>query len=165
MRSLEFHRTGSNTIAAEPLLGLSEVDREQTILFSQRGSAIELEDAETSAFLTELKERLDAEGGVVEQSAPTGPRPRVFISYAREDPDLASMTFDALQKADFDPWLDNDSAQRRRPVGRAYPRRARRHRLHPGAVQPGVVPQDGQLRQQGDRTWHANARAASAVHF
>ena len=33
-------------------------------------------------------------------------RPRVFISYAREDRDLANMTFDALQKAHFDPWLD-----------------------------------------------------------
>ncbi len=56
--------------------------------------------------MIKLKERLDAEGGVVPQSAPTGPRPRVFISYAREDRDLANMTFDALQKANFDPWLD-----------------------------------------------------------
>ena len=43
-------------------------------------------------FLTELNERLDAEGGVVEQSTRIGPRPRVFISYAREDGDLARMT-------------------------------------------------------------------------
>ena len=150
VRSLELHRTGSKTIATEPLRGLSEVDREQTILFYQRGTPIELEDADTGAFLTELKERLDAEGGVAEQSAPTGPWPRVFISYAREDGDLASMTFDALQKANFEPWLDTDCAERRRAVGRAYPRRARRHRLHAGALQPGVVPQDGQLRQQGD---------------
>ena len=56
MRSLEFHRTGSKTIATEPLLGLSEFDREQTILFYQRGTAIELEDAETGAFLTKLKD-------------------------------------------------------------------------------------------------------------
>ena len=89
VRSLEFHRTGSDTIATEPLLGLSEVDREQTILFYQRGTPIELEDAETGAFLTELNERLAAEGGFVEQSTPIGPRPRVFISYAREDGDLA----------------------------------------------------------------------------
>ena len=105
MGSLELHRTGC-TIVAEPLLGLSEVDREQTILFYQRGTAIELEDAETGAFLIELKERLDAEGGVVTQTAPTGSWPHVFISYAREDRDLASMTFDALQKANFEPWLD-----------------------------------------------------------
>jgi hypothetical protein len=109
MRSLEFHRTGSNTIATEPLLGLSEVDREQTILFYQRGTPIELEDAETGAFLTELNERLDAEGGVVAQSAPIGPRARVFISYAREDGDLANMTFHALRKSDFEPWLDTDA--------------------------------------------------------
>ena len=108
VRSLELHRT-SNTIAAEPLRGLSEVDREQTILFYQRGTRIELEDADTRAFLTELKERLDAEGGFAEQSAPTGLCPRVFISYAHEDRDLACMTFDALQKANFEPWLDTDA--------------------------------------------------------
>ena len=107
VRSLELHRTGSNTIATEPLLGLSEADREQTILFYQRGTPIELEDADTGAFLTQLAERLDAEGGVVEQSAPIGPRPHVFISYAREDGELARMTLEALQK-DFDPWLDTE---------------------------------------------------------
>jgi hypothetical protein len=109
VRSLEFHRTGSNTIATEPLFGLSEVDREQTILFYQRGTTIELEDAETGAFLTELNKRLDAEGGVVGQFASIGPRARVFISYAREDRDLAGMTFHALQKADFEPWWDKDA--------------------------------------------------------
>ncbi|MDT5331099.1 MAG: hypothetical protein QOF31_2396 [Mycobacterium sp.] len=106
VRSLELHRIGSNTIATEPLLALSEADREQTILFYQRGTPIELEDADTGAFLNELAERLDAEGGGVERSAPIGPRPHVFISYAREDGHLANITFDALQKADFDPWLD-----------------------------------------------------------
>ena len=59
--------------------------------------------------MTELKERLDAEGGFAEQSAPTGLWPRVFISYAHEDRDLACMTFDALQKANFEPWLDTDA--------------------------------------------------------
>jgi hypothetical protein len=108
VRALELHRTGS-TIATEPLRGLSEIDREQTILFYQRGTRIELEDADTGAFLEELRERLAAEGGFIEQSAPTGPRPRVFISYAREDRDLAGMTFDALRKANFDPWLDTDA--------------------------------------------------------
>ena len=122
MRSLEFHRTGSNTFAAEPLLGLSEVDREQTILFYQRGTPIELEDAETGAFLTELNERVVAEGGVVAQSAPIGPRGRVFISYAREDGDLARRTFDAVQKADFEPWLDTNRLSGGEHVGRAYPR-------------------------------------------
>jgi hypothetical protein len=106
VRSLGFHRTGSDTFATEPLLGLSEVDREQTILFYQRGTPIELEDAEIGAFLTKLNERLDAEGGVVEQSTPIGPRPHVFISYAREDGDLARRTLHALEEASFEPWLD-----------------------------------------------------------
>jgi hypothetical protein len=108
VRSLELHRAGS-TIATEPLQGLSEVDREQTILFYQRGTRIELEDSETGAFLTELNRRLEAEGGVAEQSAPVGPRPRVFISYASEDGDLAGRVFEALQKAEFEPWLDKDA--------------------------------------------------------
>jgi hypothetical protein len=29
----------------------------------------------------------------------------VFISYAREDGELAAITFDALRKANFEPWL------------------------------------------------------------
>lgn len=107
VRSLELHRTGSSTIATEQLLALSDADREQTILFYQRGTPIELEDADTGAFLTQLAERLDAEGGFVERSAQIGPRPHVFISYAREDGALARMTLEALQK-DFDPWLDTE---------------------------------------------------------
>ena len=120
VRSLELHRTGS-TIATEPLRGLSEVDREQTILFYQRGTRIELEDTETGAFLTELKERLDAAGGFAEQSVPTGPRPRVFISYASEDRDLAGRMFDALQKGELRALVVRRRAARRRDVGRAYP--------------------------------------------
>ena len=108
VRSLEFHRTGSSTIATEPLLGLSEADREQTILFYQRGTPIELEDAETGAFLTKLNERLAAEGGVVDQRTRIGPRPHVFISYAREDGDLARDTCYALEQNNFEPWLDTE---------------------------------------------------------
>lgn len=108
VRALELHRTGS-AIATEPLRGLSEIDREQTILFYQRGTRIELEDADTVAFLAELAERLTAEGGFAEQAALLGPRPRVFISYAREDGELAAMVFDAMQKANFEPWLDTDA--------------------------------------------------------
>ena len=104
---LELHRPGS-AFATEPLRGLSEVDREQTILFYQRGTRVELEDKDTGAFLTELLERLDAAGGFAEQAALTGPRPRVFISYAREDRDLAARVVDALHRANFDPWWDED---------------------------------------------------------
>jgi hypothetical protein len=105
VRSLELHRTAS-TIAAESLRSLSERDREQTILFYQRGTRIEVEDADVSEFLTELADRLAAEGGVVAEAAPLGPRPRVFISYAREDTALASRLFDGLGRSQFEPWLD-----------------------------------------------------------
>lgn len=108
IRTLELHRTGSS-IAAEPLRGLSEVDREQTILFYQRGTRIEVEDADIIAFLAELAQRLKAEGGFAGLPAAVGPRPRVFISYAREDGDLAARVFDALQKSHFEPWLDKES--------------------------------------------------------
>ncbi len=108
VRALELHRTGSS-IAAEPLRGLSEIDREQTILFYQRGTRVEVEDTEAGAFLNKLAERLAAEGGFDEQSALTGLRPRIFISYASEDRDIACMTFDALQRANFEPWLDTEA--------------------------------------------------------
>jgi TIR domain len=108
VRALELHRTGS-AIATEPLRGLSDVDREQTILYYQRGTRIELEDADIGAFLAELAVRLAAEGGFAEHAAPIGPRPRVFISYAREDGDLAAMVFDALQKENFEPWFDKEA--------------------------------------------------------
>ena len=88
VRAFELHRT-SSSVATEPLSGLSEGDREQTILFYQRGTRIEVEDAEVRSFLAELKRRLEAAGGVVAQAPSLGPRPRVFISYAREDNNLA----------------------------------------------------------------------------
>lgn len=108
VRTLELHRTGS-AIATEPLRGLTELDREQTILFYQRGTRVELEDADTAEFLGELNRRLEAEGIVAFEAMPSGPRPRVFISYAREDGDLAARVFDTLQKSNFEPWLDRES--------------------------------------------------------
>ena len=49
VRALELHRTAS-AIATEPLSGLSALDREQTILFYQRGTRIEIEDADVAMF-------------------------------------------------------------------------------------------------------------------
>lgn len=108
VRVLELNRTGE-TIATEPLRGLSQYDREQTVLFYRRGTHIEVEDTDIPAFLNELSRRIAAEGGIVEQAVPVGPRPRVFISYAREDNDLAVKVFDTLQKSGFEPWFDKES--------------------------------------------------------
>jgi hypothetical protein len=108
LRALELNRSGS-AIAAEPLRGLLQGDREETILFYQRGTRVEVEDADVGTFLAELSQRLEKEGGFAGRVAPLGPRPHVFISYAREDTDLASRVFDALQKAHFEPWLDRRS--------------------------------------------------------
>jgi hypothetical protein len=107
IRALELQRSGS-TMAAEPLQGLSEPDREQTLLFYQRGTRVEVEDVDVGSFLADLAQRLDTEGGFIGQATQIGPRPRVFISYAREDDDLAARVFDALQKSHFEPWLDRE---------------------------------------------------------
>jgi TIR domain/SIR2-like domain len=110
LRALELNRSGP-AVAAEPLDSLVPSDRDEMILFYQRGTRVELEDADVGTFLTKLSERLEADGGFVGQAVPLGPRPRVFISYAREDAALASKVFDALQKAYFEPWLDQESLQ------------------------------------------------------
>lgn len=107
IRALELQRSGS-AVAAEPLRGLLEPDREQTILFYQRGTRVEVEDADVGSFLADLARRLEAEGGFIGQATQIGPRPRVFISYAREDDELAARVFDALQKSHFEPWLDRE---------------------------------------------------------
>jgi hypothetical protein len=108
VRALELHRTAS-AIAAESLRGLSKSDREQTILFYQRGTRIDVEDADISEFLTELARRVAAEGGRVQETAPLGPRPRVFISYAREDGALACQLFEGLGRSALEPWFDEEA--------------------------------------------------------
>jgi hypothetical protein len=108
IRALDLHNTAS-AVATESLRSLSERDREQTILFYQRGTRVELEDTDIRAFLAELTPRLEAAGGVVSQALPRGPRPRVFISYAREDGDLANRVCHVLETSNFEPWLDKES--------------------------------------------------------
>jgi hypothetical protein len=109
VRSLSLGRSGS-AVALEPLLhGVPDFDRQQTILFYQRGTRIEVCDDEIQGFLAEFKRRLEAEGGAIDQPSPFGPRPRVFVSYASEDSALAARLFAALQKSGFEPWLDKDA--------------------------------------------------------
>src|SRR5262249_4970058 len=149
VRSLELHRTAS-TIAAESLRGLSESDRERTILFYQRGTRIEVEDADVSEFLAELAQRLAAEGGVVPETPAVGPRPRVFISYAREDGALASRLFEALDRSSFEPWLDEDALVGGGELGPADSRRARGNGLRAYPLHAGALQKDRQLRQSGN---------------
>ena len=108
IRTLELHRT-ANAIATEPLRGLSDTDREQTCIFYQRGTRIEIEDQDIATFLAELTRRLEGEGGFAGRLTPLGPRPRVLISYASEDGALAARVCNSLQDAHFEPWLDKES--------------------------------------------------------
>jgi hypothetical protein len=108
LRDLELDRS-STAIAAEPLRGLLQSDRDEVVLFYQRGTRVEVEDADLEGFLGEVSHRLEAEGGFAGGSEPIGPCPRVFISYAREDRELAFKLFDALKKARLEPWLDTES--------------------------------------------------------
>lgn len=107
IRTLDLHQTGSS-IAAEPLRGLSDDDREQTVLFYQRGTRIEVQDTDVVAFLEELTRRTQAAGPYSGRTAPSGPTPRVFISYASEDAALAARVFDKLRRSNFEPWLDRE---------------------------------------------------------
>jgi hypothetical protein len=106
LRTLGVGATG-NAVAAEPLHGLA--DRDDTILFYQRGTRVEVEDSDVGAFLDTLARRLASEGGFVGPTAPTGPTPRVFISYAREDSALAARLHAALSRSNFDAWFDRES--------------------------------------------------------
>jgi len=108
VRSLELNRSGASIIT-ESLRELSQQDREQTVMFYQRGTRIEVEDTEIDYFLTELTKRLDAEGGICDASTPVGPRPRVFISYASEDHELSARIYNELQQSGFEPWFDKDA--------------------------------------------------------
>jgi hypothetical protein len=108
VRSLELDRSGA-AIATESLRELSQQDRERIVLFYQRGTRIEVEDMDIENFLNELSRRVEAEGGIANESIPAGPRPCVFISYASEDSEIAVRVFDALQKTGFEPWFDKDA--------------------------------------------------------
>jgi hypothetical protein len=64
VRALELQRSGS-VVAVEPLRGLPESDREQTVLFYQRGTRVEVEDADIGSFLADLALRLEAESSFI----------------------------------------------------------------------------------------------------
>jgi len=109
LRALSLDRTGS-AIAAEPLGDLSAADREQTVLFYERGTKIEVADSDVGSFVAELTQRVNAAGGYTGRTA-VGPSPRVFISYASQDKETAMRLFQALQSAKLQPWLDRERLQ------------------------------------------------------
>ena len=125
--------------ATEPLRGLSEVDREQTILFYQRGTRIELEDADTDAFLTELAERLDAEGGFAELSAiPARGRACSSATPVRTATLPAGCSTPCKK-----PTSNPGGIPMRCPAascGTNVSATSSRDRFHAGALQPGAVP-------------------------
>jgi len=110
VRTLELNRSGVS-FALEPALHLDRTEREQMVLFYQRGTRIEILDVEVGDFLQELRRRFEAAGGFLEAAATISQRPRIFISYERRDSGTASQLFNALQKANFEVWLDEESLQ------------------------------------------------------
>ena len=109
IRSVLFGRSG-DAIALEPLLqAVPDFDRQQTVLFYRRGTRVEVHDGDVLAFLAELRQRVEAGGGVAQAAVNIGARPRVFVSYASEDRALAARLFAALQQQGFAPWFDRDA--------------------------------------------------------
>src|SRR5262245_49518393 len=108
IRAFELQNT-ADKLVTESLHGLSEGDLRQTVRFYQRGTRVEIENAEIRPFLAKLTSRLGATSEVVTPAPLPGPRPRVFISYAREDDALANRVCQVLQTSGFEPWLDKES--------------------------------------------------------
>jgi hypothetical protein len=93
-------------MALDPQLQtVPDPERTQTILFYQRGNRVEVSDESISGFVLELQRRIKEAGGT---KASAVRRPKVFVSYAKENDVLAETVFGALQEAGIDPWLDAD---------------------------------------------------------
>jgi hypothetical protein len=107
VRHLELNRSG-RSFAAESLAGLLKPERDQTILFYERGTRVEVEDQDTEAFVSQLKRLLDAEGGFTGQPNVVGASIRVFISYERSDIALAERVCDRLKQDNIDAWFDRE---------------------------------------------------------
>jgi len=108
LRKLDL-KTKGNAVAAEQLRGLAPSEREDTVMYYQRGARVEVEDGDVEVFLEELRKRFVAEGGYAGPATALGQAARVFISYARADEALAARLFDALGREGFAPWWDRDS--------------------------------------------------------
>jgi hypothetical protein len=105
MRMLEMGRSGS-AIAAESLHDLLPLDRNETILFYQRGMRVEVEDLDVIGFLDILTKKLGNESHGLPSKIESVRAAKVFISYAREDYALAIRVQQSLLESKFEPWLD-----------------------------------------------------------
>ena len=93
-------------MALDPQLQtVPDPERTQTILFYQRGNRVEVSDESISGFVLELQRRIKEAGGVTAKASAVR-RPKVFVSYAKENDVLAETVFGALKEAGLDPWLD-----------------------------------------------------------
>ncbi len=110
MRVLEIDKSAF-AVASESLSTMSDDDRETTILFFSRGKRVEVEDSNALDFLDELESRLGSVA--LEQPRPRQSRPliRVFISYAREDENIAGELESQLMSSGFDVWRDVSSLE------------------------------------------------------
>jgi hypothetical protein len=103
IKALEF---SSGSVALESLSELNDQEREQTVLFYRRGTRLEVVEMEAIDFVEQLLERLRKAGGYQGASQRPLRRAQVFISYERNDQDVASKLYEALPKDRFDVWLD-----------------------------------------------------------
>jgi hypothetical protein len=95
-------------VALDPQLQtVPDPERTQTVLFYDRGNRVEVSDLSVAMFLSELQKKLEKAGGVTERAAAV-PRPKVFISYVRENDTLAEAVFETLTEAGLEPWLDTE---------------------------------------------------------
>lgn len=99
-------------VATETLSDLADSDRDQTVLFYQRGGTrIQVcHEITIPEFLSILGAKLNKAGGYKGPTTVLGTRPRVFISYASEDREIAARLYSSLL-VEFDPWFDKQDLQ------------------------------------------------------
>jgi hypothetical protein len=99
----------NSAFALESFAELDSRERQQTVLFYQRGTPrMVVVDMEELEFARELTQRLRDTGGYVRKTPQGLRRAQVFISYERSDREIAKRLFDALPKDRFEAWLDSD---------------------------------------------------------
>jgi hypothetical protein len=108
MRTLEL---GGGSIAIESLGDLTQMEKDQTVMFYRRGTRMEVVDMDGLDFVRELRTRLKDAGGYAGPTLRQIRKARVFISYERNDDATARQLHGALPKEQFEPWLDTSFLQ------------------------------------------------------